>query len=451
MRSDMAQKKVVAIHDISCYGRCSLTVALPILSAAGINVPVIPTAVLSTYVGPFPNFTYRDMTEDIMPTVEHWKDMCFEFDAVYTGFLGSKDQVDVVRKAIAMIRGPGTKVYVDPVMADNGELYSTFGPDFPAEMRKLCGDADLIMPNITELTLMLGEPYKEGPYDEAYIMELLRKSEALGAKRVVLTGVYFDENELGTAAYDCGTHQVQYVMKGRIPGYYHGTGDIFGSGLVAALVHGWSLPDAVDIAEDLTISSIMKTLDDGENVKDGVNFESSLSGFGARVSRVRGHRTITEKKGASNVSSMASEIWHEAYADMVDKDQTEYMLGKYLSPDSIMEQIYEGAVYEFIIENGEDAGFIAFKKDGDRLFLSKFYIKREYRGSGLASYSLRHIVDEARKMGLRSVYLTVNRNNIKAISAYEHWGFVAVNDMDTDIGDGFFMYDHMMEMPVGKR
>ncbi len=446
----MAQKKVVAIHDISCYGRCSLTVALPILSAAGINAPVIPTAVLSTYVGPFPDFTYRDMTEDIIPIVKHWKDMGFDFDAVYTGFLGSKDQVDVVRRAIAMIKGPETKVYVDPVMADNGVLYSTFGPDFPPEMRKLCGDADLIMPNITELTLMLGEPYKEGPYAEAYIMDLLRKSEALGARKVVLTGVYFDEEELGTAAYDCETHQVQYVMKKRVPGYYHGTGDIFGSGLVAALVHGWTLPEAVDITEDLTISSIRKTIDDGEDVKNGVNFESSLSGFGARVSRARGHRFITEKKDISKASTMASEIWHEAYADMVGKDQTEYMLEKYLSPESIGRQISEGTVYEFITDRGDDAGFIAYRKDGERLFLSKFYIKKEYRRSGLATHSMRHIADVAGRMGLRSVYLTVNRGNKRAISAYEHMGFVALEDVDTDIGNGFFMYDHIMELQVDK-
>lgn len=446
----MVQKKVVAIHDISCYGRCSLTVALPILSAAGINVPVIPTAVLSTYVGPFPDFTYRDMTDDIIPVVTHWRDMGFKFDAVYTGFLGSKDQVDVVRKAIKMMKGPDTKVYVDPVMADNGELYSTFGPDFPPEMRKLCGDADIIIPNITELTLMLEEPYVAGPYSEEYIEGLLKRSEALGARKVVLTGVYFDEEKLGTATYDCETREICYVMKERIPGYYHGTGDIFGSGLVAALVMGWSLPDAVDIAEDLTISSIMKSLEDGEDIKNGVNFESSLSGFGARVSKVRGHRTVTGKKDISKVSTMASEIMHEAYAGIVDEDQTEYMLEKYLSPESIERQISEGTVYEFITERGDDAGFMAYKKDGERLFLSKFYIKKEYRRSGLAGHSMHHIADVAERMGLRSVYLTVNRGNTGAISAYEHMGFVAIEDVDTDIGNGFFMYDHIMELRIGK-
>ncbi|MGE0015314.1 MAG: GNAT family N-acetyltransferase [Candidatus Methanomethylophilaceae archaeon] len=147
---------------------------------------------------------------------------------------------------------------------------------------------------------------------------------------------------------------------------------------------------------------------------------------------------------------MASEIWHEAYADMVDEEQTEYMLEKFLSPESIGRQISEGTVYEFITEGGEDAGFIAYKKDGERLFLSKFYIKKEYRRSGLAAHSMRHIADVAERMGLGSVYLTVNRGNRGAISAYEHMGFVASEDVDTDIGNGFFMYDHIMELRIRK-
>lgn len=298
----MVQKKVVAIHDISCYGRCSLTVALPILSAAGINTPIIPTAVLSTFVGPFPNFTYRDMTDDIIPVVEHWNDMGFEFDAIYTGFLGSRDQVDVVRKAIRMIKNPETKVYVDPVMGDNGELYSTFGSDFPLEMRKLCGDADIMIPNMTEITQMLDEPFKTGPYSEEYILDLLKRSESLGAKKIVLTGVYFKDDELGTATYDCYTKEVQYIMKERIPGHFHGSGDIFGSGLVSSLVNGWSLYEAVDIAEDLTISSIKRSVENNDNIDHGLNFEEGLNEFSTRVRKVRSHRNISDVKDIENIS-----------------------------------------------------------------------------------------------------------------------------------------------------
>lgn len=298
----MVQKKVVAIHDISCYGRCSLTVALPILSSAGINTPIIPTAVLSTFVGPFPDFTYRDMTEDIIPVVEHWKDMGFEFDAIYTGFLGSKAQVDVVRKAIKMMKSSKTKVYVDPVMGDNGELYSTFGSDFPSEMRKLCGDADIIIPNMTEITKMLDEPFETGPYSEEYILGLLKRSESLGAKKIVLTGVYFKENELGAATYDCSTGEVQYIMKERIPGHYHGSGDIFGSGLVSSLVNGWSLYDAVDIAEDLTISSISCSVKNNDNIDHGLNFEESLNEFSARVRKIRDDRKVSNVEDRQNIN-----------------------------------------------------------------------------------------------------------------------------------------------------
>lgn len=451
MHTHMAQKKVVAIHDISCYGRCSLTVALPILSAAGINTPIIPTAVLSTFVGPFPNFTYRDMTEDIIPVIEHWNDMGFEFDAIYTGFLGSKDQVDVVRKAIRMIKDPETKVYVDPVMGDDGELYSTFGPDFPPEMRKLCGDADIIIPNMTEIVHMLGEPFKKGPYSEEYILGLLKKSEPIGAKKIVLTGVYFEDDELGTATYDCSTHEVQYLMKERIPGSFHGSGDIFGSGLVSSLVNGWPLDEAVDIAEDLTISSIKRSVENNDNTDHGLNFEEGLSAFGAKVCKVRDHRNVSNMEDVKNISQMAKVIWNEAYVDMISEGQTEYMLEKYLSPKSIMEQISEGAIYEFVTECGKNVGFISYKKEKGRLMLSKFYIMKGHRHTGIATNSMNHIIRIARKMGLHSIYLTVNRENVEAISAYEHWGFASIKDVDTDIGNGFFMKDHIMELDIKDR
>lgn len=145
---------------------------------------------------------------------------------------------------------------------------------------------------------------------------------------------------------------------------------------------------------------------------------------------------------------MAAEIWNESYVDMITKDQTEYMLKKYLSPESIIEQISEGTVYEFITECGMDVGFISYKREEKKLMLSKFYIYKENHHTGLATYSLHHIVKIARRLGSLSIYLNVNRKNFKAISAYEHWGFVSVKDVDTDIGNGFFMNDHVMELVV---
>lgn len=447
----MAQKKVVAVHDISCYGRCSLTVALPILSAAGINTPVIPTAVLSTYVGPFPGFTYRDMTEDIIPVVEHWKKMGFAFDAFYTGFLGSKDQIDVVRKAIKTVKGPGTKVYVDPVMADFGKLYPVFGEDFPAEMKKLCGDADIIIPNMTELTLMLEKPYVEGPYTEEYIRGLLKDAESLGAGQIVLTGVYFTEGKLGAASYDCKTGKIRYTMRDRIPGAYHGTGDIFGSGLVSALTNGWELSEAVEIAVDLAVSAIKRTYDAGENLNDGVIFEESLSDFGSRVRKVRSVSPVKTKADAKRVEKMAAAIWKEAYEGIVSGEQCDYMLGKYLSADSIMKQISEGTVFEFVLQEGKESGFVAYRKEGKRLFLSKMYLLKEYRHTGLASFAFRRVANVAEDMDTDSVYLTVNVNNADAISAYKGWGFRKKEEKKTDIGSGFFMHDYVMEYSLSAK
>lgn len=444
----MVQKKVVAIHDISCYGKCSLTVALPVLSAAGINTPIIPTAVLSTFVGPFPGFTYRDMTEDIIPVVEHWNDMGFEFDAVYTGFLGSKEQVEVVRKAIGMIRNPDTKVYVDPVMGDHGELYSTFNEDFPSEMKKLCGDADIIIPNFTEATKMLDEPFATGPYTEEYVEGLVRRTGKLSAGKVVLTGVYFDEKKLGAAAYDKETDEIMYIMKERVKGFYHGSGDIFGSGLVSSLVHGWDLAEAVDIAEDLTIASIRNSLEGGYDTDHGLCFEEGLTDFGLRVKSIRSHRKIISRADMDKLSNLVEEIWKEAFAEMISGEQIEYMLEKFHSPVAIEKAISEGMVYEFITFKGEDIGFLAYRKDENRLFLSKLYVHGKYRGHGFASDSINHILRIARRLNVDSIYLTVNKGNKKAISTYEHWGFKTTKDVCEDIGNGFFMDDHIMELDV---
>ena len=272
----MKQKRILAIHDISCVGRCSLTVALPIISSAGIETTVIPTAVLSTHTGGFTGFTYRDLTEDIEPIVDHWKTLSLNFDSVYTGFLGSFEQIDIVSRIFDDLRSKGTMIAVDPVMADNGELYKIFPSNFPQGMRGLCAKADIIMPNITEAVLMLGREYKEGPYTTEYIESLLKDLGKMGAKKIVLTGVYFNDNELGAASYDTGTSDIGYAFAKRIEGYYHGTGDVFGSVLVSALVNGKALKDATGIAVDFTARSIQRTKDAKTDIRFGVNFEAGI-------------------------------------------------------------------------------------------------------------------------------------------------------------------------------
>jgi pyridoxine kinase len=271
-----SQKRIAAIHDISCFGRCSLTVALPIISAAGIETSVIPTAVLSTHTGGITGFTYRDLTDDIRKIVDHWLSLNLRFDAVYTGFLGSFEQIDIISETFDRLKGEGTMIAVDPVMADNGKLYTIFPKDFPAGMRRLCEKADIIMPNITEAALMLNEDYNEGPYTKGYIEGLLKRLGEMGAKKIVLTGVAFDHKELGAASYDADTERISYAFANRIPGYYHGTGDVFGSALVASLVNGLPLERALGIAVRFTVGSIMRTYKAGTDIRFGVNFEEGL-------------------------------------------------------------------------------------------------------------------------------------------------------------------------------
>jgi len=271
-------KRVAAIHDISGFGKCSLTVALPILSAAGIETAVLPTAVLSTHTG-ITGFTYRDLTEDIAPVTAHWKSLDIRFDAIYTGFLGSFEQLELVTRFFETFKTNDTIILVDPVMADNGELYKIFSPEFALGMRKLCEKADIIVPNITEAFLMIEEEYNPGPYTEADIEDLLKKLSALGPKRIVLTGVFFNDEELGAATYDATTGKIAYSFEKRIPGYFHGTGDVFGSALLSALMNDFSLDESAAIAVRFTVSSICKTAAAGTDIRFGVDFEHTIPEF----------------------------------------------------------------------------------------------------------------------------------------------------------------------------
>lgn len=270
------QKRVLAIHDISCFGRCSLTVALPIISAVGIECTVMPTAVLSTHTGGLTGFTFRDLTEDIMPTVNHWKTLGLEFDALYTGYLGSFEQIELVMSIFDMYKKEDTILLVDPVMADNGKLYGAFGPDFPKEMKKLASIATAVVPNITEACFMLGKEYIEGPYTKQYIKDLLLSLADMGPDKVVLTGVYYDDKKLGAATYDKSTGEFGFYARDRVEGYYHGTGDVFGSALLAAMLKGKSLIDAATIAVDFTVESIIRTFNAKTDIRFGVNFEAGL-------------------------------------------------------------------------------------------------------------------------------------------------------------------------------
>lgn len=270
------QKRVLAIHDISCVGRCSLTVALPILSVAGLDCGVLPTAVLSTHTGDFQNFTYRDLTEDIAPIANHWQSLDLKFDALYSGFLGSFEQIDLVADMFANFKNEDGIILVDPVMADNGKLYSVYSEEMAAGMAKLCTHADVIVPNLTEAAFILGEEYVGENYDRSYIENTLRKLADLGPKQVVLSGVSFGENQLGAVCFDKSTNTFDYVYNRRIEGHFHGTGDIFGSALLAGLMNGFTLPKSAQIAVDYTLKSIEASVALDQERRYGVAFELAI-------------------------------------------------------------------------------------------------------------------------------------------------------------------------------
>lgn len=270
------QKRVAAIHDISGVGKCSLTVALPILSAAGCEAAVIPTALLSTHTAAFEGYTYRDLTDEMLPIARHWQKSGLKFDAIYSGFLGSSAQVQIVCDIIGIIGGENTLTLIDPAMADNGRLYSTFDSGFPRVMKKLAAKADILTPNITEICLLTDSEYKVGPYDERYITQLLEKAADLGCKNIVLTGVYFDDKNLGCAAYDCENGSIDYIFSDKQSGFYHGTGDIFASALVSGMMNGFDLKSSAKIACDFVAQSIIETNLQPKPNEYGVNFESAL-------------------------------------------------------------------------------------------------------------------------------------------------------------------------------
>lgn len=272
------QKRVAAIHDISGIGKCSLTAAIPIISAAGIEAAAMPTAVLSTHTGNITGFTYRDLTEDLEPFANHWKSLGITFDGIYSGFLGSTEQVDMVCLFIDEFKTENTVVIVDPAMADGGKMYTTFDDDFANEMIMLCKKADIIVPNLTEAAFLLGEEYVEPPYSKEYIEGIMRRLFLLGPSMVVLTGVSFIDDEIGCAVCE-KNGEVFYLFSEKYDGTYYGTGDIFASALTGAFLNGKTIYEGAEIALNFTCSAIRRTYEAGTDTRLGVNFEQGLCDY----------------------------------------------------------------------------------------------------------------------------------------------------------------------------
>lgn len=268
-------KRVITVQDISCVGKCSLTVALPVISAMGVEACVLPTAVLSTHTA-FKGFTFRDLTADISAITSHWKQEKIGFDAIYTGYLGSFEQIELMHSLISDFGGGSTRVIVDPCMGDNGALYSGFTPDFAKAMAVLCSKADVIVPNLTEASFMLDVPYVAAGYTKEYIEDLVQKLAGLGSRRVVLKGVSFDDKKIGIVSYDSQNQKISWYFHERMPQSFHGTGDIFASVLTGALVRGFELQDACRLAADFVVEAIRATLSHKDYNWYGVDFESAI-------------------------------------------------------------------------------------------------------------------------------------------------------------------------------
>lgn len=270
-------KRIASIQDISCVGKCSLTVALPIISAMGVECGIAPTAVLSVHTA-FDSFTFDDLTDQIEPISKSWKDNGVTFDAIYTGYLGSFEQLELVSRFFDEHAGDGTLVFVDPAMADNGVLYKGFTPEFARAMGSVvCSKADIIDPNITEASFMLGKEYKEaGEYDEAYIKDLLQGLVGLGAKKAVLTGVSLEPGTCGVYGYDAESDTYFSYFNELVDAKFHGTGDVFSSTAVGALMNGKPLDEALAIAADYTVACIKETVSHPDHNWYGVDFETEI-------------------------------------------------------------------------------------------------------------------------------------------------------------------------------
>lgn len=252
----MSYKRILTIQDISCVGQCSLTVALPILSACGVETAILPSAVLSTHTAGFTGYTFRDLTGDMPAISDHWKKEQIQFEAIYTGYLGSREQISYIRKMFKELKTATGITVVDPAMADNGKLYPGFDDAYVEAMVALCADADYVVPNITEACFLTGMEFKT-QYDRSYIDALLTALTEKGMSNVVLTGVSYAEGRTGVVVYEKGVYS--YYEHEKLANSCHGTGDIYASALVGAMMRGKTAVQAAKIAADYTVDCIKET------------------------------------------------------------------------------------------------------------------------------------------------------------------------------------------------
>lgn len=271
--------RMAAIHDISGFGKCSLTVALPIISAAGVECSCIPTALLSTHTGVFTDWTFHDLSDNIVPIAEHWNKLGIKFDGIYSGYLASEAQGDLLMQAIRLLADENTMVIVDPAMADNGRYYANLDSRMNECFKKLIMNADVITPNITEACFLTDTEYSAPPYSREFIDGLLERLSVLGPKIVAITGVRTEDGKVGIFARDNETGKCCEAVSEAIEGVFHGSGDVFASAFSALLVRGYETENALNIAEELVMKSIERTAMRGTPTHYGLDFEGVLPEF----------------------------------------------------------------------------------------------------------------------------------------------------------------------------
>ena len=272
------QKRALAIHDISCEGRCSLTVASPVLSSCGIHTALLPTALLSTHTGVFTGYSCLDLTEEMCRILGHWRTLPMTFDGLYSGFLGSYEQISLVGDVLETYRRPGTLTLVDPVMGDHGKLYATYTKEMAGGMGELCHLADVIVPNVTEACILLDRPYVETPTAEDVKGLLEEMAHRFGCEQVIITGVQMDD-QLGAAGFCAADGVFSYAGAQRLPHVFYGTGDVFASALMASMMLGQHTAQAAQTAVSFTHEAMLRTLENGLPLHYGVAFEQALPGL----------------------------------------------------------------------------------------------------------------------------------------------------------------------------
>ena len=278
----MPTPRAAVIHDLSGFGRCSLTEVIPILSVMCVQCCPLPTAFLSTHTGGFTGFTFLDMTEELPKAAEHWKSLGLRFQAIYSGFLGSERQIGIVADFIRTFRGPDTLVVVDPVMGDDGKAYQTYTPAMCAGMARLAELADVITPNLTETAFLLGRDYGEflaggrALHDETALRRLAQELSLGGKRSVALTGAALSPGQTGAMCFDARTGKTEAVQTDFVAHPLHGTGDVFASVLTGGLLRGDSLRNAAALAVEFIHACALRTVEQGLSLQEGVDFEPLL-------------------------------------------------------------------------------------------------------------------------------------------------------------------------------